>query len=599
MSVIHAPESRPVTFRHLLVPAVLLVAMTAFIMRLWYWQVVKTDEYKEMANRTGKVSATILAPRGRIVDRNGKLLASVEPRLVVTAKPSEVLKHPEVLDQVAEILQVDVKKLKRAVNNQRGQGNLDVPIYVGSTLPKAAQILEDRSKFPGIDVDTQPMRVYTDKTDFSHILGWVDIPTEKIEKKLEDAGIKPARYVGRDGVEMVYEKDLMGTPGTREFAVDKRNQPIRSVDASSPVPGRGLALTVDKDLQVMAAQMLGGRKGAVVALEPSTGEILCMVSEPSFDLSMFEGGLSTEEADYLWQNKDRPMYKRAIAGMYPPGSTSKIVTTIAAAMSGTFHPSETVFCPGYLQVGNRRVRCENHAPGSMDFNWAFTKSCNSYFGHMAQEAGADAIRKAMHACGYGEPTDIDVNGSTNGVVPTNDSILKNHGRRWSLGDTNNVGIGQGDLLVTPLQMADIAAMVANRGTIYRPHVVKAFMEPMTGGVTPVQPEVLRQVDVDGVVWDDLQKAMKSVVAEGTARAAQIPGVTMAGKTGSAENAKDPTHAWFIGYAPAENPQIAWAVIVENGGHGGDASAPIAKAIVEKYLEKKDGMKFSGQVALNR
>lgn len=587
MSVIHTTEPKSVSARILVLPGVLFIAFTAFIIRLWYWQVVKADEYREKVNQAGTLKDESLAPRGRIFDRNGLPIAAVQPKLVVTVKPAVVAKNPEILTKLAEILQTDKKKLIRSLDKQRHRGNLPVPVFVGTTLVKAGRILEAGQELESVDVVTEPMRVAINKTDYSHVLGWVSVSTKEIDDRLKEKGIVPADYVGRDGIEQVYEEKLMGTPGSQVFAVDLARRPLRPLQNTSPKPGSGLILGIDSDLQKLAHSLLGNRKGAIVALDPRNGEVLCMASTPTFDLSMLEGGLTTDEFQFLYENKDRPMFKRAIAGLYPPGSTGKILTSISAELAGKFNPGHSVFCPGYLTVGNRKVRCENHAAASMDFYWAFTRSCNSYFGHMAQVVGSKDMQSGLHACGIGEPTEIDLNGAAKGVVPTEESILKNHGRRLSIGDTNNIGIGQGDLLVTPLQMANVAAMVANRGVMYKPHIVKAFIDPRDSTkVNSVKAEVLREIDLSPTFWDTLQSAMKNVVVAGTAKSAQIPGIQVAGKTGSAENSQSRlTHAWFVGYAPYDNPQIAFAVVVEQSGHGGSVAAPLAREIVKKYLTR--------------
>ena len=585
MSVIYAPEERRVSIRQLIVPGILVLAFLGFVGRLWYWQVVKGEEYREEAKRAGREVSTTLAPRGRIYDRKGVVIADVEPRVVVTAKPAVVGRDPEVLQRVAAILDVDVKKLENAVYIQRNKGSLPAPIYVGAPMTRAAQIFENPDDFPGIDVTTQPMRVYRDGLNFSHVLGWVGVSTEEIDAALKERGIKPAAYVGRDGIEQTYEEQLMGEPGSKTYVVDLAKRPIRSLGDESPMPGDGLVLSLDTELQKMAHELLGENKGAVVALDPNTGEILCMASTPTYDVRMWEGGLSTDQASYLYQNPDRPLYKRAIAGLYPPGSTFKIVTTIAGELSGDIFELRTLRCPGYLQVGNRRVRCENHRAATMDYQFAFTKSCNSYFGKLAQMAGPETMREAMRMCGFGTVPDIDINGAKAGNVPTNEFVRQTHGRPWSLGDTNNIGIGQGDVLVSPLQMANLVAMVANRGVVYKPHVVRGYVNPLEEGVVnTVEREEMFRVQVNPDAWDRLQAAMENVVAGGTARAAQIQGISSAGKTGSAENPQyKETHAWYVGYAPFDNPQIAFAVVVEGAGHGGAIAAPIAKQIVEKYL----------------
>ncbi|MCB0826232.1 MAG: penicillin-binding protein 2 [Armatimonadetes bacterium] len=589
MSVIHAPQENRVQGRHLVIPIVLLLAMGAFFLRLWFLQVVKTDELKEEAKTAGRIIDTSLAPRGRIIDRNGVVLADVESQWVVTAQPQMLDKDPETLQKLADMLAIPLKTIERPLKQNRHRGGLPTPVYVGVDIQRATKIAEAGDNLPGVGVENLPLRKYRETASLAQVMGWVAIPTEGIEKELREQGIEPADYVGRSGVEKNYEQDLMGTPGQTVVAVDTLRRPIRTVSDDKAVPGKGLVLTVDLKIQKRALELLGNRKGAVVAIEPSTGEVICLASSPTFDLSIYDDGLNDEEFKYLYENKDLPMFIRPIAGAYPPGSTFKIVTAIAAEMAGKYDPRWTTSCPGYLTVGNRKMRCENHPASTYSFNMAFTKSCNSYFGRLATQVGPEGMHEACNALGLSHRLGIDMPGEQPGLIPDRAFIQKQHGRPWSLGDTTNVGIGQGDVLTTPLQMASIASLVANRGTMYRPHLVRAFLPPQGDQkVIRVEPKAEHKVDLRDAFWDQLQGAMRNVVVAGTARRSAIPGIAMAGKTGSAENSVSRrTHAWFVGYAPYENPKIAFAVIVENSGHGGDVAAPIAKELVKLYLSPEE------------
>ncbi len=586
MSVIHSPEVKSVSWRDLIIPIFLAIFFIIFVAQLWLLQIVRSEELKERAKMTGLLMDHTLAPRGKIYDRSMTLLADVRPKIVITAKPGEALAQPEMLERLAKLLGTSRKKLEWTLNQYKP--TLPVALYVGATVDQGTRIAEAPDEFPGIGVETLPMRAYPDPKIASHMLGFVWVPTDKIEQELKESGadyIPP--YIGRDGLERSYESVLGGLPGTTTFTADARGRPMRLVISEAPTPGDSLILGLDAKVQKLALELLKGHKGAVVALDPKTGDVICMASSPGYRADVYEGGLSQAEADALYKNRDVPLLKRPIAGRYAPGSTWKIVTAMAAYQAGKFTTGDSVSCPGYLMVGRRRVRCENHPPGSFNFRNAFTRSCNSYFGRLAQRVGADQMEETAKLLGFGSGTGLDIPGESVGLVPDAAFVKKTHGRPWSLGDTNNIGIGQGDLLVTPLQMALLACLVANEGVSYKPHAVRGFVGPGEGAeVRLKEREVLHQFDADSTFWSSLKSAMQNVVAEGTARSAQIAEISVGGKTGSAENpAGRLTHAWFVGYAPVENPKIAFAVILENAGHGGAVAAPIAKQVVEAYLRR--------------
>ncbi|MFM9873281.1 MAG: penicillin-binding protein 2 [Fimbriimonadaceae bacterium] len=558
------------------------------VSQLWMLQIVRSDDLKEQAKMTGLIVNQTMAPRGKIFDRQMHVLADVHPKIVVTAIQTEVNKNPESLDRLALILGTTRKRLVYQMQKNSHKANFPVPIFVGATVQQAAKIAESGTDFPGVGVQTQAMRFTKGTAALEHILGNVWVPTEAIEKEFEESGIEYLPpYVGRDGIERTYEKELMGRPGSTTYTVDRRRRPLSEVMSEAPIPGSSLVLSLDLETQKVAKEALGNQKGAVVALDPKTGEVLAMVSTPGYDLGIYDGGLTQAESDSINLNPDRPLLKRAIAGRYPPGSTFKIATAMAAYQAGIFDEHTRVSCQGYLVVGNRKVRCENHPAGSFDFRMAMTKSCNSYFGKLSQRVDGENMKRTANQLGFGEVTGIDLPGENAGVVPDDAYVQENHGRRFSAGDANNIGIGQGDLLVTPLQMASLVSLVANEGVSYRPHVVRGVMKAGIGQkLDLVQPQVLHKFDASSQFWAILKGALRNVVVAGTGKNAQIPGVSVSGKTGSAENSVSRrTHAWFVGYAPAEDPKIAFAVIVETAGHGGTTAAPIAKKVIEAYLRK--------------
>ncbi|MBS1709417.1 MAG: penicillin-binding protein 2 [Armatimonadetes bacterium] len=603
MSVIHAPEQTPLDARQLAVPVAVLVAFAGFAAKLWSLQVIQSADVVERASKTAVVSDSRLAPRGRIVDRADRPIADVREELVVVGKLSvikaDMRKNPERIEEVATLLGTTKEAILKKLAQDQTRRDLWTPVIVGVPVELASKFVEAPERFPGFDVRSTPMRKYWDTTSLAHVLGYVWTPNDKVDESLREQGITPADYVGRAGIEQQYEVDLMGTPGNEKFAVDARRRPIRYMGSDEPVPGKKLVLSIDLELQRMANSLLEGKRGAVVAMIPSTGEVLALASTPNYDAKVWQGGIGKDAYQALLDDPGKPLFDRAFQASYAPGSTFKIITSIAALRAG-ISLDHSITCPGYLTVGRRHMKCENHGAGvTLDFREALTKSCNSYFGDLARKAGIDAMRQACRDAGLGSPTGLDVPGEGSGFVTSQEwlerMVAKGRKNGWYEGDTVNMGIGQGELAVSPLQMAEVASLVANRGVNYKPRVVKASVDPVTGKSTPTEQQQLGKVDAPDWFWDRLRSAMVNVVESGTARAAQVPGLTWAGKTGSAEN--DPrklTHAWFVGFAPANDPKIAICVLVENAGHGGDVSAPIAKQIVSHYL----GLDKSANAATN-
>lgn len=527
------------------------------------------------------------------MDRNGTVLASVKPELVVTAKPGIVLKQPWVLAKLSALISVPEDKLLEKVKAAAWRPQLAATIFVGASVEAATRIAEAGEMLPGIGVETQPMRVYADTVDFSHILGYVWTPSAKDVERLGT----PAEYVGKIGVEYIYERFLMGQPGEESMESNSKGKALRIIGRTNPKPGDRIVLTVDAKLQHMAAELLRGvlsdygAPGAIVALDPRNGEVLCLASSPTYDTKIFRGGITSAEWKALQGDPMHPLTNRAIYGSYAPGSTFKVITSLAAEQAGLFNLNRTITCPGYYEVGNRKFKCEGQH-GSISFHRAFEKSCNTYFYGLGIASGAEAIREAAQSAGLGAKTGIDLLGEGRGLVPTESwlravqHLKPDEKPRWYTGDTANISIGQGDVLATPLQMACVASMVANDGTIYKPHLLKS-RSPFGGGrpVSLGDPEILSKVDASTQFWRSIKSAMVSVVESGTATGGtQIPGVRWGGKTGSSQHKKGTkTHSWFIGVAPMDDPKIVIAVLVESAGHGGEVAAPMAANIIRQWL----------------
>jgi len=621
MSVIHEENRNRVDARVLVAPLAVLAGMGVLASRLWYLQYAGAESIAEEASRTTTLLVQHPAPRGIIVDRKGETLAGVQGQLVVTAIPKLALKDEASMAQIAKLLKSDVDTVKEKLESNAGS-YLPLPISENVSIEAATKIAELLSTVPdakpgkesglaAYDVQNFPMRVYGNAFEFAHVLGYVksadgkDI--ERINTKLKEANDnnrRPGEFVGKRGLERANELSLMGYPSSEEYITDHRRKPLMVQSSSQAVPGDKLTLTIDAGLQRYAYQQLGNYTGAVVALDPKNGEVLCMVSKPSYDVQMLMGRMTPEEYKTLSDPIAKPELNRAIANHQPPGSTFKIVTTLAAWMAGVDPFKVSYYCDGWIKVSAHDTpkKCLGHH-GNVMFNRAMAQSCNSFFGKLGMSLKRTDLEKACNTIGLGEPTGLDIGGEVRGAIPDKaqaDLILKRDKRRYSVGDQLNSAIGQGVVRTTPVQMANVIAFVANRGRSYAPHLVRA-RAPYGEKPIAVQPVLAHEFKASDYFWNNLIGGLESVVNAGTARRSLIPGVRMGGKTGSAEvwlpnidaNGKvlkgahkeeGKTHSWFIAFAPIDNPKIAICVMAERAGHGSDVAAPIASSIVRHYLE---------------
>ncbi len=606
MSVIHAPRKPELDLRVLLFPVAMVLLLVVLLLRLWYVQVVLAPALQEKAEASRIVVMEKLAPRGLVYDRRGALVAGIRPEIVVTAKPRTIAENKWVVAEVAKMLGADPEKLNKKVNDSNWRPYLPTPIFVGTDIKTGTRIAEAGEDLPGIGVETQPMRFYPESKGFTHVLGYVWTPDEGDVKRIKDFGGSPATYVGKSGIERAYEEALMGAPGKERLEVDAKRRPLRVAGRDASTAGNQLILSLDGRLQKYATQLMAdkGFRGGIAAIDPTNGEVLCLVSSPTYDINLFTGGISTANYQALLNHPGKPLYNRALRSSYAPGSTFKLVTTIAGLQAGKFSPNATYYCAGGVRVGRRLFKCLG-THGAISFHRAMSKSCNSYFYQLGKAVGEESLRKASLDVGLGQKTGLETGGEVSGVVPTADWIKKHKSDgKWYGGDTLNFAIGQGFLSTTPLQMANVAALVANNGINYRPHLVRAIKDSTgTETIKREEPQVLHKIEASPAFWAGMKSALVAVIEDGTARSAQIPGIRWGGKTGSAEhNASKQTHGWFVGFAPADNPKIAICVLVEAAGHGGDVAAPIAKEIVKRYLTpdkapSKPATKASASAAL--
>ena len=573
---------------------VLVLLGTAF--RL---QVIRGNYYYEISNRNRLRTYIVYPKRGEIFDREGNKLATDRPSFDLLIIPyyfykgwkGKIEEHPT-FKFLVDRLHVDPEKLKEKLKKYRRRPFDQLLIKKDISEKEMAMIRSLQWMLPGTYIDPSWIRVYPYGKLFAHVVGYVGEASEKQVAK----GLRyPGEFVGKTGLELEYDDELRGIGGWERWEVDALGHRIRIVDRSIPTKGKDLVTTLILPLQRKAAELLDNKTGAVVAIDPNNGEILAMYSSPSYDPNLFPGGISAKDWRRILKNPLHPLHNRAIRGTYPPGSTFKTIVAAGGLAEGKITPNSKVFCPGGMKFGNRFYRCwKKWGHGWVDVHKAIVESCDTFFYDLGLKMGNDLISKYAFMFGLGKKTGVDLPGEKRGLVPTRRWKKRALKQPWYPGETLSYAIGQGYLLVTPLQLAVVAAAFANGGYLVKPHLNLYHHPPK------------KKLNLPKWVIEKVRRAMLDVVEDekGTAHyTARIKGIKVAGKTGTAQvvsseieekykKGKKITvrrfteHAWFIAFAPYENPQIAVAVVVEHGGHGGSAAAPIAREIIREYLHYK-------------
>ena len=458
-----------------------------------------------------------------------------------------------------------------------------------------AAVEAHQDDLPGAIVEPEHLRHYPYGGLASHQFGYIGkVSPSQRKKEQSDIGM----LTGQSGLEMIFDKLLRGVAGRRMIQVNASGRKVKDLGNEEPRPGTDIYLTIDLDAQKAAEEGLGDRAGSVVAMDPNTGEILALASHPTYDPNLFPRGISPKDWVRLMNDPSHPMYNRAIQSVYPPGSTFKIIVALAGLDSGVIKPEDTVFCPGYLMSGRHSFRCwKRGGHGTVSLHRAIVESCDVYFYTMGERIGWDRVAEYARKLGYGSLTGIRLPDEKPGLIPTTEWKKKRTGEAWYPGETYINSIGQGFVLVSPIQACQAISLVANGGRFNRPMLLKQTRNRETGEVKVFSPEHTSSVMLDPKALQEVRSALAGVVNEpgGTAHGAATPLATVAGKTGTAQviaqkvagrklEGKQQDHAWFVAYAPVENPKIAVAVMVEHGGHGGSAAAPIARKVIEEYLK---------------
>jgi penicillin-binding protein 2 len=578
-----------------------------FIRFVWL-QVVQHDYYQTRAEDNRISLVPIVPNRGLILDRNGLVLARNYSAYTLEITPSKSRDLDQVIDGLAGIIDIqpkDRKRFKKLLEESRNFESL--PIRTRLTDEEVAKFIAHRYRFPGVDIKARLFRQYPGGAFASHLLGYIgrvnDKDLEKIEEAEQDANYRGTEHFGKTGLEQRYEFKLHGETGFEQVEVDAGGRAVRTLARTAPVAGSNLTLTVDAELQRIAEQAFGDRKGALIAIDPATGGILALVAVPNYDPNLFVDGIDTQSWKELNESPDKPMVNRALNGAYPPGSTFKPFMALGALTIGKRRAEQTISDPGFFNFGGHHFRDDKKGGhGSVDMYKSIVHSCDTYYYMLANDMGIDNIAAFMAQLGLGSRTGIDIDGESEGVLPSQEwkrkRFKKPEQQKWYAGETISIGIGQGYNAYTPIQLAHATAILANNGVVFKPHLVKFITDTKTGERTLIEPQPTRTLALKPEHIEVIKNAMVGVNKEGTgARAFAGAEYVSAGKTGTAQvyslkgadykagsvkkELRD--HALFIAFAPADQPKIALAVLVENGGFGAQAAAPIARQVLDYYL----------------
>ena len=580
----------------------IIFAFSVLFLRFVYLQIIKGDEFRILSEKNAVRLTGIKAPRGLILDRNKKLLVDNRPSFNLKIMLEDAGDVKETLTKVSQMMGTPFEDLMKKISDA-GEGAFYKPVVLQDDISRDHLAVIEAHKFdlPGVFIDIEPTRHYIHNKTASHLLGYLGEVNNDELLSGKYPNVKTGDSIGRYGVEKSFETYLQGKRGGRQIEVDANGRTIKILKTVEPVTGLDLKLTIDLDLQQIAEKMLEDKHGAVVALDPNTGDVLVMASAPSFDQNDFVGGINSKKWKALMSDRGKPMTNKAIQGEYPPASTYKIITSMAALEEKAIDIHTTFFCPGFFKYGNRVYRCWNkNGHGNVSILEAITQSCDVFYYQAGDKVGVDGLAKYAMGSGLGKKTGIMLEDEKKGLIPTSSWKKKRFNESWHRGETLSIAIGQGYDLVTPLQMAVFIAAVGNGGTLYKPRIVSAIEGSQGNVIKEIPAEIAGKLPAGEKTLEIIRKGLEDVVENdrGTAKRIRLKHVKIAGKTGTAQvfsvksGDKLKTehldfylrdHAWFVCYAPAENPVIAVSVLIEHGAHGSTAAAPLAAALIGQYI----------------
>ena len=583
-----------------------VVSFLCLWMRIWYLQILKWQYLTGLSENNRVRMVTLPASRGMIKDRNGETLVSIRPAFNLYLTPEDARNLDSSLDKLAQRISLDREKLKKKISQTKSFKE----VLIKGDIPReeVAFVEENNMSLPGIRIRAEPLRNYVFNNLASHTLGYLGEISKASLERLKDPAYRQGDFVGKNGLENIYESLLRGKKGYKEVEVDVSGRELKTLRKLPPESGNNLILTLDVKIQeelekLMTETAEQNMNGSVVVMKVQTGEIIAITSKPSFDPNKFAAGISPKNWRDLVTDEWHPLQNRSIHGQYPPGSTYKIVTAIAGLGEGVIKPDTSIFCPGHFKLGRGRYRCwKKSGHGFMNLHDALVQSCDVYFYTIGHRLGIDTIAKYAKRFGLGRSTRLGLSQEKKGLVPTTQWKLLNKKEPWLLGETISASIGQGFNLVTPIQQVIMMAAVANRGILLKPYLVKRIEGPEGQLRQEFFPEIIGQIGVDPDHLEQVRMALRDVVngTRGTGKKSRLKNIIVSGKTGTAQvvrmksneelekgeviPVKYRDHAWFVAFAPYEKPVLAVAIIVEHGGHGGATAGPIAGKIFKKYFK---------------
>ena len=594
--------------RVLVAGLVILFAFMLLAARLVFLQVVRHDDLNEQAESNRTAVVPIVPNRGLILDRNGIVLATNYSAYTLEITPSRVADLEETIEALGRLVDIHPRDKRRFKKLREESRNFEsLPIRTRLTDEEVARFAAQRFRFPGVDIKARLFRSYPNGELASHVVGYIGrinrSEKERIEENDEEGNYRGTDYIGKLGVEQSFEAQLHGNTGVEQVETSAGGRAVRKLASTAAVPGDTVMLSIDIKLQKLVEDLFGDRRGALVALDPSTGEVLAFVSKPTFDPNLFVDGIDSESWQALNESIDKPLLNRALRGTYPPGSTYKPFMALAALESGKRQPGSITNDTGSWMFGGHQFRSHGAGLGPVDMYQSIVKSSNVYYYSLANDLGVDAMHDFMKPLGFGQITGIDIHGEVRGVLPSQEWKRKTYKRadqqKWYPGETISLGIGQGYNAFTMLQLAQATATVANNGVRHKPQLVIATQDPMTRAIEPIAPEPPQNLGYKPENVAVIRKALVGVTQEGTStRVFAGAGYLSGGKTGTAqavgvgqkekydarkleEHQRD--HALYMAFAPADHPKIALAVVVENAGFGAAHAAPIARRVFDYVL----------------
>lgn len=604
----HFTELRIFYNRSIIAILLAFVLFSLLAYRLFYLQITNHEHFTTLS-QNNRVSVQAIPPtRGIIYDRNGIILAENLPSYTLQVTPEQTTDIDQLIIQISELVEIrdiDIKKFKKEVRRKRRFEG--IPLKFRLNDKEVAIISVNLHKLPGVKIQAELSRFYPFGTETSHVVGYVGRINEKELKTLSSTNYSGSTHTGKLGIERSYEEQLHGTVGFQKVETNVKSRVLRVLERENPIPGNDITLNLDIELQKLSTEAFAGKRGALVAIDPNTGHILAMLSMPNYNANLFVNGIDVKTYKELNTSWERPLFNRTVLGSYPPGSTIKPFMALAGLELNVIDQDHQVYCPGFYRLKGKAHKYRDWKKwghGKTNINKSIVQSCDVFYYDLAFQLGIDRMHDFMTLFGFGEKSGIDILGERRGLMPSKKWKKEARNQVWYPGETVIAGIGQGYVLVTPLQLALATATLANGGTHYQPQLVKSIKTSATETIQ-IKPKIQRKVAINqNYNWQHVYQAMTDVIhsARGTARRLNKPELRyqIAGKTGTAqvftvaqdakynedeldERLKD--HALFMAFAPVKHPRIAIAIVVENGGHGGAVAAPIAGQVIESYLSQ--------------